>query len=495
MQVALDEGPGPPIKQQGPELGKLHEVVSILVRCVDVSTMCHSSNEIMLPNPYADQQMDTLYTLSKEVSELLFSRTSYVKKLIEDTNVGEDGLKLLQYCSWENPHFSRCVLSELLGQCAFAYWHDMRHHTDLLLNILLMEDSWQSHRIHNALMGVSDEREGLLETIQRSKAHYQKRAYQIIKCLVQLFKESQVANTMLISNRAIARLWSMAVEWLQDELERQRVTRSQYNYSSWSPPAPSNENTNGYILERSQSAQATLQMACELCPEEVRTYFFDIIFIYFYFFAFPFKEQDESFSDVEQIEETITDEQPARKFVTCEGDLGEELGIEDDRTTQSYVDVSGVGGETTRTGDERVQQPFMEMPDVGFEMSDVRNPNLTFKNGKVKSCRDFIRSKRKQRDATRELEQRSSSPTSTSPQTNCTDTTDPISQQLQQQLQQSKDMGTIKSENNSQNSSPSHTNCSSDTSVTSMANQTITVSPNPVRYIFGRKCGCLCHYT
>lgn len=78
---------------------------------------------------------------------------SYVKKLIEDTAVGEDGVKLLQYCSWENPLFSRAILTELLWQSGFAYWHDMRHHTDLLLNILLMEDSWQSRRIYNALLG------------------------------------------------------------------------------------------------------------------------------------------------------------------------------------------------------------------------------------------------------------------------------------------------------------------------------------------------------
>lgn len=200
---------------------------------------------------------------------------SYIKKLIEDTNVGEDALKLLQYCSWENPHFSRSVLTELLWQCGFAaYWHDMRHHTELLLNILLMEDSWQNHRIHNALMGVAEEREGLLETIQRAKTHYQKRAYQIIKCLVQLFRRSQVALAMLNTNHHIARHWTLAVEWLQDELERQRGIANQYNFSSWSPPAQSNDNTNGYMLERSQSAKNTLTLAYELCPEEVGFFIF-----------------------------------------------------------------------------------------------------------------------------------------------------------------------------------------------------------------------------
>lgn len=81
---------------------------------------------------------------------------SYIKKLIEDTNVGEDGIKLLQYCSWENPQFSQSILTELLWHCGFAYWHDMRYHTEILLQILLIEDSWQHHRIHNALIGIVD---------------------------------------------------------------------------------------------------------------------------------------------------------------------------------------------------------------------------------------------------------------------------------------------------------------------------------------------------
>lgn len=145
----------------------------------------------------------------------------------------------------------------------------MRHYTELLLNILLIEDSWQNHRIHNALLGIVEEREGLLETIERAKSHYQKRAYQIMKCLVQLFKRSRIAATMLNTNENVSRSWNSAVAWLQEELDRNRGGSGQYNYSSWSPPAQSNEGTSNYILERSQSAKNTLQLAFELLPEEV----------------------------------------------------------------------------------------------------------------------------------------------------------------------------------------------------------------------------------
>ena len=43
MLVALDEGPGPPIKYQYAELSKLYAVVSHLVRCCDISHRCVSS--------------------------------------------------------------------------------------------------------------------------------------------------------------------------------------------------------------------------------------------------------------------------------------------------------------------------------------------------------------------------------------------------------------------------------------------------------------------
>lgn len=280
IKVAIDEGPGPPIKYPNAEFGKLHQVVSMLVRCSDVTANCQSVNgPNVMPNVYADKHAppDTpMPALSKEACEYLYGRVSYLKKLVEDSTAGEDGLKLLQYCCWENPVFSRSVLTELLWLCSLTghHLHDMRHHTDLLLNILLIEDSWQHHRIHNALKGVVDSREGLLEIIDRVKKNYPRRAYQIIKLLVQLFKQSRVAAAFLTKNRDVARPWTMAVEWLQDSLERQRNVGNQYAYSSWSPPNGGQvyENTNSgssYMLERTASTKNTLRLACELCPDEV----------------------------------------------------------------------------------------------------------------------------------------------------------------------------------------------------------------------------------
>uniref|UniRef100_A0AAY4DN86 ubiquitinyl hydrolase 1 n=1 Tax=Denticeps clupeoides TaxID=299321 RepID=A0AAY4DN86_9TELE len=271
MLVALDEGPGPPIKYQYAELGKLYTVVSQLLRCCDVSSRMQSSinGNPALPNPYGDPNLtQPIMPLQQLVAEILFVRTSYVKKIIEDCSNSEETVKLLRFCCWENPQFSSTVLSELLWQVAYSYTYELRPYLDLLLQILLIEDSWQTHRIHNALKGIPDDRDGLFDTIQRSKNHYQKRAYQCIKCMVALFSNCSVAYQILQSNGDLKRKWTWAVEWLGDELERRPYTGNpQYSYNNWSPPVQSNETSNGYFLERSHSARMTLAKACEIESE------------------------------------------------------------------------------------------------------------------------------------------------------------------------------------------------------------------------------------
>lgn len=76
--------------------------------------------------------------------------------MIEDCNSHEDTAKLLKFCCWENPHFSSNVLSELLWHVAYSYTYELRPHLDLLLQMLLLEDSWQTHRILNALKGTQN---------------------------------------------------------------------------------------------------------------------------------------------------------------------------------------------------------------------------------------------------------------------------------------------------------------------------------------------------
>ena len=91
--------------------------------------------------------------MQPHVVDMLFSRSTYLKKLIEEANSQEDTKKLLQFCCWENPTFSHAVLYELLWQIAIAYTYELRPYLDLLLAVLLMEDSWQTLRIQKSLKG------------------------------------------------------------------------------------------------------------------------------------------------------------------------------------------------------------------------------------------------------------------------------------------------------------------------------------------------------
>lgn len=80
MLVALDEGPGPAIKYQYAELTKLHQVVSQLIRCCDVSQKTQSSQAQQgvrpLPNPYGDPTCpEYLMPIQPQAADILFGRT------------------------------------------------------------------------------------------------------------------------------------------------------------------------------------------------------------------------------------------------------------------------------------------------------------------------------------------------------------------------------------------------------------------------------------
>ncbi|CAG0917225.1 unnamed protein product [Notodromas monacha] len=271
MQIATDEGPGQPIKYQFADLGKLFSTVSLLVRSCDVSSHCQSAPNSKtvkpLDNEYAEGE--PVMQVPPSIVELLYSKQQYVKKIIEDAHASDDTLRLLQFASWENASFSSLVLGELLWQIAYSYSCELRPFLDLLFAMLTIKDTWQTHRIHNVLKGVGEEREGLLDTIQRSQSHFQKRAYMCIKWLVSLFEKCTIAFEMLNSVGDFKRKWNSVINWLHKELEgRPPYAGGQYSYAAWSPPAQSNETSTAYYVERSASARLLLEKAMTLCPED-----------------------------------------------------------------------------------------------------------------------------------------------------------------------------------------------------------------------------------
>ncbi|XP_063547239.1 probable ubiquitin carboxyl-terminal hydrolase FAF-X isoform X2 [Cydia strobilella] len=280
LSVCMDDSSSSLGKYQYPESAKIHQLVSLLVRCCDVSARCQSANVAEgappLPNPFCDPPPTVTAAsnvhrplLSAPAADILYNRTgTYMKKLTEECCVCEESIRLVQFLCWEHAGWSRMALAELLWQMAYAYCHELRRHSDALTALLLMEDSWQHHRIHNVIKGVSEERPGLLETASRARGHYQKRAYACVKLVVGVMCRAPSAVRAVHAQPEARRRWRQLLAWLQDELDRKYGPGGYGSYGTWSPPGTSNETSSGYFLERSNSARKTLEKAYQLYPED-----------------------------------------------------------------------------------------------------------------------------------------------------------------------------------------------------------------------------------
>ncbi len=271
------------------DLAKLFSVVSTLLRCFDVSEHClsHQTNQqanssnSTLPNVYSyqydlnqqqQQQQQSQKSLEhhslklpSKIEDFLYKRLNYVKKVLEDAPNTDETIKLMKFLCWENMNFSTLLLNELLWMAAYHYSYELKPHLDMLYHILNITDTWQLKRIECALQGIPDERDGLFEIIAKSQNHYQKRAYQIIKMLVQLFTQSEMASSQINSDNELKAKWKSVCDWFYNEMEKCRLYNMP-NYSYYQSAQQSNETSQTYFLERTQSAQLTLEKAMRLCP-------------------------------------------------------------------------------------------------------------------------------------------------------------------------------------------------------------------------------------
>ena len=71
----------------------IREVPIVKKMYCKVCILCSQANQEPLANPFGDQ---ILMEIQTQVAEILISRTSYVKKLLEDCNNSEDTTKLLR---------------------------------------------------------------------------------------------------------------------------------------------------------------------------------------------------------------------------------------------------------------------------------------------------------------------------------------------------------------------------------------------------------------
>lgn len=150
---------------------------------------------------------------------------------------------------------------------AYHYSYELKPHLEMLYHILCMNDTWQVRRIMCSLQGIANEREGLFEIIAKSQNHYQKRAYQIIKMLVQLFTTCDLAIDLMNKEEELKRKWKQSRNWFFNEMEKCRMYNMP-NYSYFQTPQ-SNETSQTYFLERTQSARLTLEKALRICPQNM----------------------------------------------------------------------------------------------------------------------------------------------------------------------------------------------------------------------------------
>ena len=234
------------------DLNKLYCVVSTLLRCYDVSSYCqplqqdsnsnNNNNQTLGPNPYSHyaeirlQQQQSqenpasnnnnklhpnpIFKLPPKIEEIIFKRSNYLKKLLDDAPNLEETVKLVKFLCWENMNFTVVLLNELLWMAAYHYSYELKPHLELLYHILTINDSWQLRRIIMALTGIQNDREGLFEIIFKSQNHYQKRAYQVIKMLVQLFSTCDLAIDLLNKDEDLKKKWKQSRSWFFHEMEK-----------------------------------------------------------------------------------------------------------------------------------------------------------------------------------------------------------------------------------------------------------------------------------
>lgn len=271
------------------DLTKLFCVVSTLLRCFDLSAYCSSANQnaTVLPNPYShynelkliqhqqnisNSTIDSvlglpnqIFKLPHKIEEYVFKQSKYIKKLLEETPNSDDTIKLTKFLCWENMDFSLVVLNELLWMITYHYSYELKPYLEMLYSLLNIQDSWQTNRISFAFNGIpNSKKDGLFEIIASSQNNYQKRGYQIIKMLVQLFSQCELAIDLINKNDELRKKWKNSRNWFFNEMEKCRMYHMP-NYTYFQSPQ-SNETSQTYYLERTQSARITLEKALKFFP-------------------------------------------------------------------------------------------------------------------------------------------------------------------------------------------------------------------------------------
>ena len=250
LRLVLSDG----YSTRGHDASAIHCVISALVSSIDLNSirLTETGTVPVLPCPLHNTEI-LCKVLDPDTKQLLTGENyGYLRKVMEEAPLGEldHMVGLVKYICWENARASKTVLLELLYYISSIHSSGMKPYLLYLLHILLIQDSWQRKRIQLVLKGGPD-RDTLLDIVQRSKSHHQKRAYQCMKCLTNLLTTSPLANEVFFEDPDNEFRWESAVTWLGSQLERRPGFQTSSPGPGWSP---SNETGNDFYIERSNSA-------------------------------------------------------------------------------------------------------------------------------------------------------------------------------------------------------------------------------------------------
>ncbi|CAF3682375.1 unnamed protein product [Rotaria sp. Silwood1] len=285
------------------EPSKVSIILSTLVRCFDVSMLCKTrqSNNELLPNPYYAFDNSPLCSIPEDMINIIYKQENFLKRIIEEICSCDELFNLLRFLIWENPDITWIILHDIIGSLSKVYANDLRSLLHIIYVVLTIEDSWQEVRILYALKGIpiSNEKQimnensstplssppttlnnnplnnnnnnvslNLFDIFLKLKSSHEKRAYQFLKMLCQLFTTCTKANNLLQTDQDIKHHWIQAVHWLRNQLERPNHIPTNYSYYQSQGQITNNDISQGYFLERTPSARSVLEKACDLCSDK-----------------------------------------------------------------------------------------------------------------------------------------------------------------------------------------------------------------------------------
>ncbi|CAF3635592.1 unnamed protein product [Rotaria socialis] len=290
--MAFDDLPSTSITRFN-EPSKFSIILSTLIRCYDVSALCKTkqSNNELLSNPFNIYDNNPICPIPEEMINIVYKNENFLRRLIEDSSTCEELHGLIRFLVWENPNVTCAILHEMVGSFSKLYANDLRSHLDILYLVLSVEDSWQEARILCVLKGtpISNEKQinnenalpsttlnknqkntcqTLFDIFSKLELSSEKRAYQLVKTLYLLFAKCGSAVSLLQTDQDVKRHWIHVVRWLRDQLDGQNHIPSNHSYYPTQGPIASNDISQGYFLERTQSAQSLLEKAWDLCSEK-----------------------------------------------------------------------------------------------------------------------------------------------------------------------------------------------------------------------------------